>query len=83
MTTMNPTSIPALDEIDHAIIAFIRTCIDTRDYLPSVREIGEQVGMSSPSSVHHRLRKLERAGAISRAANRSRAITVLAEPAAA
>lgn len=68
-----------LDDTDREITEFIRSCVATRGYPPSVREIGEMVGMTSTSSVHHRLRKLQREGVIRRADNRSRAITLVDE----
>ena len=45
-------------------------------YPPSVREIGEHVGLKSPSTVHFHLKGLEEAGLIARAEGRTRAITV-------
>lgn len=66
----------ALDEVDTAIIEFIRACLAVRQYPPSIREIGEELGFSSTSSTHHRLRKLERAGWIRRDPERARAITL-------
>lgn len=68
-----------LDDVDRTILEFIRSRVAVRGYPPSVREIGEEIGMTSTSSVHHRLRKLEGAGAIRRAGNRSRAITLVDE----
>jgi repressor LexA len=56
----------------------------TRDqgYPPSVREIGEAVGLKSPSTVHFHLKHLEEAGYIEKGAGKGRAIA-LTHPAAA
>lgn len=45
-------------------------------YPPSVREIGEYVGLKSPSTVHFHLKGLEAAGLITKAEGKTRAITV-------
>lgn len=47
-------------------------------YPPSVREIGEHVGLKSPSTVHFHLKGLETAGLITKAEGKTRAITVSA-----
>ena len=44
-------------------------------YPPSVREIGEYVGLKSPSTVHFHLKGLEAAGLITKAEGKTRAIT--------
>ena len=50
--------------------------IGEQGYAPSVREIGEAVGLKSPSTVHFHLKKLEEAGLIEKSACKVRAITV-------
>lgn len=45
-------------------------------YPPSVREIGEHVGLKSPSTVHFHLKGLEAAGLISKEEGKTRAITI-------
>lgn len=45
-------------------------------YPPSVREIGEHVGLKSPSTVHFHLKGLEASGLITKAEGKTRAITV-------
>ncbi len=55
----------------------IRRSVDTRGYPPSVREIGEAVGLNSPSSVAHQLKVLEAKGFLRRDPNRPRAMEVL------
>jgi repressor LexA len=58
------------------IIDFIKETVSERGYPPSVREIAEGVGLASTSAVHHHLTKLEREGRLTKAATRSRALTV-------
>lgn len=59
----------------------ILDCIDTamreRGYPPSVREIGESVGLGSPSTVHSHLSTLQRLGYLRRDPSKPRAIEVL------
>jgi repressor LexA len=63
------------------VLEVIRDAVDRRGYPPSMREIGEAVGLTSPSSVAHQLGTLERKGYIRRDPNRPRAIEVrAAEP---
>lgn len=50
-------------------------------YPPSVREIGEAVGLKSPSTVHFHLKHLEEAGVIEKGAGKGRAITLTTPPA--
>jgi repressor LexA len=54
----------------------IRASVTTRGYPPSIREIGDAVGLTSTSSVAHQLRTLERKGFLRRDANRPRAVDV-------
>lgn len=63
------------------ILAVIRSTVEERGYPPSVREIGEAVGLTSPSSVAHQLGVLERKGLLRRDANRPRALVVSDESA--
>jgi repressor LexA len=60
------------------VLDVIRAAIDARGYPPSMREIGERAGLSSPSSVAHQLRTLEAKGYIRRDPHRPRALEVLA-----
>ncbi len=59
-----------------AVLAVIRDTVEQRGYPPSVREIGEGVGLTSPSSVAHQLATLERLGYLRRDPNRPRALVV-------
>ena len=52
----------------------ITRMIREQGYAPSVREIGEAVGLKSPSTVHFHLKKLEEAGLIEKGACKGRAI---------
>lgn len=59
------------------VLEVIRNSIDRRGYPPSLREIGDSVGLTSPSSVAHQLAALERKGHLRRDPNRPRAIEVV------
>jgi repressor LexA len=59
------------------VLDTIRTSVETRGYPPTMREIGEAVGLASPSSVKHQLTTLERKGYLRRDPNRPRAIEVV------
>jgi repressor LexA len=69
-----------LTERQLRILEVIREAVETRGYPPSVREIGEAVGLSSPSSVHSQLATLERHGFLRRDPSRPRAIEVRFDP---
>ena len=58
------------------VLEVIRDSVDRRGYPPSMREIGEAVGLTSSSSVSHQLASLERKGFLRRDPNRPRAIEV-------
>ena len=66
-----------LDKRARAVYEAVREAIATHGYPPSLREIGEQVGLTSPSSVKHQLDKLERLGLVRRDPNRPRAMEVV------
>jgi repressor LexA len=59
------------------VLEVIREAVDRRGYPPSVREIGESVGLTSTSSVAHQLKTLEAKGFLRRDPNRPRAVEVL------
>jgi len=61
------------------ILDFIRTTVHERGYPPTVREIGEAVGLTSSSSVHAQLSNLQRMGALTRDPSKPRTIE-LSEP---
>jgi repressor LexA len=58
------------------VLEVIRDWVERFGYPPSVREIGDAVGLTSTSSVHHQLRTLERKGFLRRDPNRTRAVDV-------
>ncbi|GGK41570.1 transcriptional repressor LexA [Nocardia camponoti] len=58
------------------VLDVIRTSVTERGYPPSIREIGDAVGLTSTSSVAHQLRALERKGYLHRDPNRPRAVNV-------
>ena len=64
-----------------AILECIETSMRERNYPPSVREIGEAVGLSSSSTVHAHLSTLEKMGFLRRDPTKPRAIEVRYDPA--
>ena len=66
-----------LSDKQRAILGFIQSSVASRGYPPSMREIGEAVGLSSLSSVAHQLGQLELSGYLRRDPNRPRALEVL------
>jgi repressor LexA len=62
-----------------AILAFIKNEVKQRGYPPSVREIGDAIGVTSTSTVHSHLSKLERRGLIRRDPTKPRAIEITDE----
>lgn len=69
-----------LSKMQQKIYAYIADCIRQQGYPPSVREIGEAVGLKSPSTVHFHLKHLEQAGVIEKGAGKGRAITLTSPP---
>ncbi|WP_179625438.1 transcriptional repressor LexA [Cellulomonas oligotrophica] len=59
------------------VLDTVRASVERRGYPPSMREIGEAVGLTSPSSVKHQLNALERKGYLRRDPHRPRAIEVV------
>ena len=59
------------------VLDVIRNSVDRRGYPPSMREIGQAVGLTSPSSVSHQLHALEKKGYLRRDPNRPRALEVV------
>ncbi|MGE7672687.1 transcriptional repressor LexA [Lysinibacillus sp. NPDC094403] len=60
-----------------AILEFIKEEVRAKGYPPSVREIGEAVGLASSSTVHGHLARLEQKGLIRRDPTKPRAIEIL------
>ncbi|MCK9876252.1 transcriptional repressor LexA [Frankia sp. AgPm24] len=73
----NPADAPGLTPRQRKVLEVIRAAVERRGYPPSVREIGEAVGLTSTSSVAHQLKMLEEKGYIRRDPNRPRAMEVL------
>jgi repressor LexA len=70
-----PDTLPELTDRQLAVLAVITDTISRRGYPPSMREIGDAVGLASTSSVHHQLRTLERRGYI-RTGSRGKSRTI-------
>ena len=69
-----------LSKMQQQIYDFLVSYIRSRGYPPSVREIGEAVGLKSPSTVHFNMKHQEEAGVIEKGAGKGRAITLTAPP---
>jgi len=67
----------SLSDKQLAILDVIQRSVSARGYPPSMREIGDAVGLSSLSSVTHQLGQLELSGYLRRDPNRPRAMEVL------
>ena len=74
--TIRHRDTPGLTPRQRKVLEVIRDSIDRRGYPPSVREIGEAVGLSSASSVAHQLSVLQKKGWLRRDPNRPRALDV-------
>jgi repressor LexA len=61
-------------ERQRAILDYLRGFVEEHGYPPTVREIGEAVGLRSPSTVHAHLAQLERAGLLRRDPTKPRAL---------
>jgi repressor LexA len=68
-----------LPKRQQAILDFIKKEVMEKGYPPSVREIGEAVGLASSSTVHGHLSRLEKKGLIRRDPTKPRAIEILEE----
>ncbi len=71
-----PPDASGLTPRQQRVLTVIRDSIEHRGYPPSMREIGERVGLTSSSSVAHQLRVLEEKGFLKRDPNRPRALSV-------
>jgi repressor LexA len=72
-----------LTERQQQVLDYIKSTVEDRGYPPSVREIGDAVGLSSPSSVHAQLNSLVQAGMIKKDPSKPRAIMITDETRAA
>jgi repressor LexA len=71
-----PADSTGLTPRQRRVLEVIRDSVERRGYPPSMREIGEAVGLTSTSSVAHQLATLQRKGYLRRDANRPRAVEV-------
>lgn len=69
-----------LTDRQRQILEVIRDSVERKGYPPSVREIGEAVGLKSPSSVHNQLNALERGGFLVKDPTKPRALDVRFDP---
>ena len=67
---------PTISTRQRSILEYIESQIRDRGYPPSVREIGDAVGLTSPSTVHSHLNTLQRLGYLRRDPTKPRAIEV-------
>jgi repressor LexA len=67
---------PGLTPRQRKVLEVIRDHVERNGYPPSVREIGDAVGLTSTSSVAHQMRTLEKKGYLRRDPNRPRALDV-------
>ncbi|HWB65581.1 MAG TPA: transcriptional repressor LexA [Mycobacteriales bacterium] len=71
-----PADASGLTTRQRKVLEVIQQSVERRGYPPSMREIGEAVGLTSTSSVAHQLAALERKGFLRRDPNRPRAVEV-------
>ncbi len=76
VTQLHDPARSELSDRQRAILDMIRETTQERGYPPSVREIGESVGLTSPSSVAHQLKNLQKAGYLRIDPNRPRALVL-------
>jgi repressor LexA len=69
-----PVLTPSLTDRQQSVLDVLRAHTATHGYPPTVREIGEVLGMASSSTVHSHLAALERAGIIERDPTKPRAL---------
>ena len=72
----SPSDMDDITPRQQRILDYIRTTVRERGYPPTVREIGEAVGLTSSSSVHAQLENLRRKGRLRKDASKPRAIEV-------
>jgi repressor LexA len=66
-----------LTQRQREVYEFVVSYVDSHGYPPTVREIGEAVGLASPSTVHAHLANLERAGYLRRDPTKPRALELM------
>ena len=65
-----------LTKMQQKIYDYIAETTRQQGYPPSVREIGEAVGLRSPSTVHFHLKHMEEMGVLTKGAGKGRALTL-------
>ncbi len=70
-----------LSKMQQRVYDYIVSFIDEKGYAPSVREIGEALGLRSPSTVHFHIKHLQELGLIEKGAGKGRAIALRRETA--
>ncbi len=83
MSMTGATGNPRLTERQQEIWQFVLEYVDGHGYPPTVREIGDAVGLASPSTVHAHLANLERAGLLRRDPTKPRALDLIGRRASA
>jgi len=76
MSALPEVFAPDLTSRQRRILDFIRETVERRGYPPTVREIGEAVGLVSPSSVAYQMGVLQKKGYLRKDPNRPRAVDV-------
>ncbi len=79
MADQTPSGFGPLSDRQQQVLDFLTATVNERGYPPSVREICDAVGLSSPSTVHSHLSSLVKAGYIRRDPSKPRAIEILTE----
>jgi repressor LexA len=77
MFVIEPGDDPMLTARQQEIWQFLAEYVDDHGYPPTVREIGDAVGLASPSTVHAHLANLERAGLLRRDPTKPRALELV------
>ena len=75
--TPMPAGNPMLTARQQEIWQYLAEYVDAHGYPPTVREIGDAVGLASPSTVHAHLANLERAGLLKRDPTKPRALELV------
>jgi repressor LexA len=75
-------TLPALSVRQEKVLQFVRDAVRRHGYPPSIREIGEAVGLRSTSSVSHQLEALQKKGYLQRHSGRPRTTELLTSPSA-
>jgi repressor LexA len=79
MAQQTPSGSGPLSDRQQQVLDFLTSTVNDRGYPPSVREICDAVGLSSPSTVHSHLSSLVKAGYIRRDPSKPRAIEILTD----